>query len=113
MNFSKLVDGHQVRSTKIRQGRFLFVTHLTPSQFDFLYEPWYNIHMKTKRTPEQQEAIKRAFWNKWGGGDPNKVIRTKGITKDAWYIQDITNATPKNVTNTTPSELDNTITKGV
>ena len=102
MNFSKLVDGHQVRSTKIRQGRFLFVTHLTPFQFDFLYEPWYNIPMKAKRTPEQREAIKYAFWNKWGGGDPNKVIRTKGITNDPW-----------NVTNTTPSELDNTITKGV
>ena len=46
---------------------------------------------KTKRTPEQREAMKFAYWNKWGGGDPNKVIRTKGIMKDEWYIQDIMN----------------------
>ncbi len=46
---------------------------------------------RTKRTPEQREAMKFAYWNKWGGGDPNKVIRTKGITKDEWYIQDIMN----------------------
>jgi len=91
----------------------LFVTHLTHSQFDFLYEPWYNIPVKKKRTPAQREAIKYAFWNKWGGGDPNKAIRTKGITKDAWYIEEITNATPQNVTNTTPSELDFDLTKGV
>ena len=45
---------------------------------------------RTKRTPEQQLAMKFAYWNKWGGGDPDKVIRTKGITKDEWYIQDIT-----------------------
>ena len=45
---------------------------------------------RTKRTPEQREAMMYAFWNKWGGGDPKKVIRTKGITKDEWYIQDIT-----------------------
>ncbi len=61
---------------------------------------------RTKRTPEQRLAMKYAYWNKWGGGDPDKVLRTKGITKDDWYIQDITDATPKNVTNTTPSELD-------
>ncbi len=46
---------------------------------------------RTKRTPAQREAMKFAYWNKWGGGDPNKVIRTKGITKDEWYIQDIMN----------------------
>ena len=68
---------------------------------------------RTKRTPEQREAMKFAFWNKWGGGDPNKVIRSKSITKDEWYIQDITDTTPKNVTNTTPSEFDNGITKAV
>ena len=66
-----------------------------------------------KKDPKRTEAIKYAFWNKWGGGDPAKVIRTKGITKDEWYIQDITNTTPKNVTNTTPSEFDNGITKVV
>ena len=66
------------------------VTHITHSQFDFFYEPRYNRTMKKKRTPEQREAMKFAYWNKWGGGDPNKVIRTKGITKDEWYIQDIT-----------------------
>ncbi len=41
---------------------------------------------KTKRTPEQREAMKFAYWNKWGGGDPNKVIRTKGITNDVWNV---------------------------
>jgi len=66
-----------------------------------------------KKSEKERTAIKYAFWNKWGGGDPSKVIRTKGITKDSWYIQDITNATPENVTNTTPSEFDNTLTKGV
>ena len=60
---------------------------------------------KAKRTPEQRLAIKYAFWNKWGGGDPNKVIRSKGITKDAWTIT--------NVTNATPGKLDNAITKAV
>jgi len=51
--------------------------------------------MKKKRTPEEREAIKRAYWNKWcPGGDFEKVIRTKGITKDEWYIQNVTNITP-------------------
>ena len=73
-----------------------------------------NEKKRTKRTPEQRVAMKFAYWNKWcPGGDPNKAIRTKGITKDAWYIEEITNATPKNVTNTTPSELDFDLTKGV
>ena len=49
--------------------------------------------------------MKMAYWNKWGG-DPKKVLRTKGITNDEWYISDITN-----VTNTTPSEFDFEITK--
>ena len=62
---------------------------------------------KRAKDPKRTKAIKYAYWNKWGG-DPSKVIRTKGITKDEWYITDITN-----VTNTTPSELDNTITKAV
>ena len=68
---------------------------------------------RTKRTPEQREAMKFAYWNKWGGGDPNKVIRSKGITKDEWYITDITNPAPENVGNVTSPELDNTITKVV
>ena len=46
---------------------------------------------KTKRTPEQREAMKFAYWNKWAGTKPATVIRTKGITKDEWYISDITN----------------------
>ena len=66
-----------------------------------------------KKSQAERTRMQYAFWNKFGGGDPTKVIRTKGITKDAWYIEDITNATPENVTNTTPSELDNTLTKGV
>ena len=49
--------------------------------------------------------MKFAYWNKWGG-DPKKVLRTKGITNDEWYISDITNPGPENVTNTTPSKLD-------
>ena len=65
---------------------------------------------KTTRTL----AVKYAYWNKWcPGGDPNKVIRSKGITKDEWYITDITNPTPENVGNVTPPGLDNTITKVV
>ena len=59
-----------------------------------------------KKTQKERTAMMYAFWNKFGGGDPTKVIRTKGITKDAW-------TTPENVTNVTPSELDNTLTKGV
>ena len=62
---------------------------------------------RTKRTPEQREAMKYAYWNKWGGGDPDKVLRSNKIDyDDPWYISDI-----KNVTNTTPSEFDNDITK--
>ena len=57
--------------------------------------------MKAKRTPEQREAIKRAYWDKWcPGGDPEKVLRTKGITNDVWY-------TITNVTNITSDEFDN------
>ena len=66
-----------------------------------------------KKSEKERTAIKYAFWNKWAGTKPATVIRTKGITKDAWYIQDITNATPENVTEVTPSELDSTLTKGV
>lgn len=59
-----------------------------------------------KKDTKRTIAIKYAYWNKWcPGGDPNKVIRTKGITNDIW---DITN-----VTNTTPAEFDNGITKVV
>ena len=67
---------------------------------------------RAKRTPEQREAMKFAYWNKWGG-DPNRVIRTKGITKNEWEIHDITNPGSENVTNTTPSEFDNGITNEV
>ena len=42
---------------------------------------------RAKRTPEQRLAMKYAYWNKWcPGGDPNKVIRTKGITNDVWNV---------------------------
>ena len=42
---------------------------------------------RTKRTPEQRLAMKFAYWNKWcPGGDPNRVIRTKGITNDVWNV---------------------------
>jgi hypothetical protein len=58
--------------------------------------------MKKKRTPEQREAIKWAYWNKWAGTAPAKVLRTKGITNDPWNVAEIT-----------PSKLDNTITKAV
>ena len=62
---------------------------------------------KRVKDPKRTEAIKYAYWNKWcPGGDPSKVLRTKGITKDEWEIHDFTN-----VTNITPTELDNGITK--
>ena len=58
---------------------------------------------RAKRTPEQREAMKFAYWNKWGGGDPNKVLRSKGIDyENPWYV-----------TNITPSEFDNDITNEV
>ena len=59
---------------------------------------------RAKRTPEQREAMKYAYWNKWcPGGDPNKVLRTKEIDyEDPWYVS-----------NVTLPELDNTITKVV
>jgi hypothetical protein len=76
------------------------VTYLTPYEFDNNPFLEYNSTMaKKKRTPEQREAIKRAYWNKWGG-DPEKVLRTKGITNDVWY-------TITNVTNITFDEFDN------
>ena len=57
---------------------------------------------RAKRTPEQREAMKFAYWNKWGG-DPNKVLRTKGIDyENPWYV-----------TNITPSEFDKDITNEV
>ena len=59
-----------------------------------------------KKTQKERTAMMYAFWNKWGGGDPSKVIRTKGITKDAWYVEKITNATPENVTKVTPDKTD-------
>ena len=59
---------------------------------------------KRTKDPKRKEAIKYAFWNKWGG-DPSKVVRSKGITKDPWTIT--------NVTNTTPTKLDNAITNEV
>ena len=58
---------------------------------------------RTKRTPEQREAMKFAYWNKWGGGDPDKALRSKGIDyEDPWYVRDITSP-----------EFDNDITKVV
>ena len=66
---------------------------------------------KKKRTkdPKRTEAIKYAYWNKWcPGGDPSKVLRSKGITNDEWYISDITN-----VIKNTPKEFDFDLTKDV
>ena len=78
------------------------MTYLTPNQFDnCLYLEYNCVMAKKKRTPEQREAIKRAYWNKWcPGGDPEKVLRTKGITNDAW-------STITNVTNITFDGFDN------
>ena len=80
------------------------MTYLTPNQFDNNPFLEYNSGMaKKRRTPEQREAIKWAYWNKWcPGGDPEKVLRTKGITNDVWYKSDITN-----VTNLTFDKFDN------
>ena len=69
---------------------------------------------RQKKDPKRTLAIKYAYWNKWcPGGDPNKVIRSKGITKDEWYITDITKPAPENVGKVTPPGLDNDITKVV
>ena len=67
-----------------------------------------------KKSEKERTAIMYAYWNKWAGTKPAKVIRTKGITKDEWYIRDISpSEARKNVTEVTPSELDSTLTKGV
>ena len=78
------------------------MTYLTPYGFDNNPFLEYNSTMaKKKRTPEQREAVKRAYWNKWcPGGDPEKVLRTKGITNDVW-------STITNVTNITFDRFDN------
>ena len=61
---------------------------------------------KRTKDPKRTEAIKYAYWNKWcPGGDPSKVLRSKGITKDSWTIT--------NVTNTIPEKFDKPITKAV
>ena len=58
---------------------------------------------KAKRTPQQREAMKFAYWNKWAGTKPVEVLRSNKIDyEDPWYVTDIT-----------PSELDETITKAV
>ena len=73
--------GHQVKC-EVRESR---VTYLTSNQFAIVRGIGYNWGMgKTKRTPEQREAMMYAFWNKWGGGDPKKVKRTKGIQPSPW-----------------------------
>ncbi len=73
------------------------MTYLTPYEFDNNTFLEYNSTMakKKNRTPEEREAMKRAYWNKWcPGGDPEKVLRSKGITNDVWYnITDVTNLT--------------------
>ena len=62
---------------------------------------------KRTKDPKRTEAIKYAYWNKWcPGGDPEKVLRSKGITNDEWYISDITN-----VIKNTPTEFDFGITR--
>jgi len=52
------------------------------------------IYMKAKRTPEEKEKIRICFWMKWAGTLPAEVVYSKGITKDEWYIQNVTNLTP-------------------
>ena len=81
------------------------MTYLTPYEFDNNSFLEYNSTMakKKNRTPEQREAMKRAYWDKWcPGGDPEKVLRTKGITNDVWYtITDVTNLTFDKIDNAT------------
>ena len=48
--------------------------------------------MKKKRTPEQREAMRIAFWQKWAGTMPVSVTYTNCIVEDEWYISDITKA---------------------
>ena len=67
------------------------MTYLTSNQFAIVRPIGYNWGMGKKRTPEQREAMKFAYWNKWGGGDPNKVLRSKEIDyEDPWYVREIT-----------------------
>jgi hypothetical protein len=46
---------------------------------------------RTKRTPEQREAMRIAYWQKWAGTMPATVIWTKGKSHDEWEITNITN----------------------
>ena len=68
-----------------------------------------------KKTQAERTAIKYAFWMKWAGTKPVEVTYSKGITKDDWYIRDISDTSPtrKNVTKVTPSKLDNPLTNAV
>ena len=59
-----------------------------------------------KKTQKERTAMKYAFWMKWAGTKPAEVTYSKGITKDEWYIEKITNATPENVTKATPDKTD-------
>jgi hypothetical protein len=67
------------------------VTYLTPNKLDFYYEQEYNIPMKKKRTPEERERMRIAFWQKWAGTMPaDNLVYTNGIVEDEWYNSDIT-----------------------
>ena len=57
-----------------------------------------------KKTQKERTAMKYAFWMKWAGTKPAEVTYSKGITKDDWYIRDI--STPENVTKVTPDNSD-------
>ena len=59
--------------------------------------------MKKNRTPEQREAMRVAYWQKWAGTMPATVIRTKGIDYDS----------PWNVTKITPAHLDKALREDV
>ena len=66
--------------------------------------------MGKKRTPEQREAMKFAYWNKWcPGGDPNKVKRTKGIEPSPWDTEKKDYESITNVMEITFSPLDKTL----
>ena len=50
--------------------------------------------MKKNRTPEQREAMRVAYWQKWAGTMPATVKRTKGKSHDEWDITNVMEITP-------------------
>ena len=58
----------------------------------YMYPNQDKVMKRSKRTPEQREAIRIAFWQKWAGTMPVNVTYTNCIIEDEWYNSDITKA---------------------